>query len=153
MVKSWFIHTSKNPASRAKRSEVRGSGTVKRAKTTKTSRRARERKIEWGRKANGRNERKGGRTKIEVHCGPRFFVLSASTSGGRLRGKFHIRFSSSNQFQKLDYFSPSQSFAARGRSRGLLHSCLYISICRWSLSRTEINIILDRRATSVPAGV
>lgn len=57
-----------------------------------------------------------------------------------------VHFSSSNQFQKLDYFSPSQSFAARGRSRGLLHSrvytCMYTPIYRPLLSRSKINVIL-----------
>lgn len=46
---------------------------------------------ERDRKRDGQNGGKGGRIKIEVHCGRRFFALSASTNGGRLRGKFHIR--------------------------------------------------------------
>jgi len=134
MVESWFIHTSKNPASRAKRNEVRGSGAAKRTKTTKISRRARERKKERGRKTYGRGKEAEQKLRCIVAIG---FLLYPRLRTTDRENFIFVHFSSLNQFQKLDYFSPSQSFAVHGRSRGLLRSLihihLYIDSCNLTL--------------------
>lgn len=76
------------------------------------------------------SEGKGGRIKIEVHCGRRFFVLSTSTSTARSaygENFIFVHFSSSNQFQKLDYFLPSHK-ASRPEAAPVAYS-IYVCTC------------------------
>lgn len=105
------------------KSEVAG----RRAKTTKTSCSARERKIERQRRANG-TKRKEERQKLRYIVAIGFLLyprLRATEAYGE--NFIFVHFSSSNQFQKLDYFLPSQSFSVRNHSCDFLHSlaCLY----------------------------
>lgn len=161
MAESWFIHTSKNPGTprleqKGTKSEeavppkgpTRGGPHVVQKKERERAEVKESRSPE--RRAESEREREESRIKIEVHCGRRFFALSASTSAYGENFIF-VHFSSPNQFQKLDYFylHKASPRGSRPFPRGLLRSCYtYVYTYRYEhtmwmvvISFSKINVL------------